>query len=112
MSCRSRMTHRAFIQRNGADKNIYGHKSPQGWAALSTTPCYAWTVTGDTKNAPEVSQDSTSYKAIMPLDTDITSDDRLEKVENRIEAELFGVLYIDAVLRRRDHFEIRMRDHE
>lgn len=106
------MTHRAFIQRNGAAKNKYGHRSPPDWQALSTTPCYWWAVTGDTKNAPEVSQDSTSSKAIMPLDTDITSDDRIEKVENRIGSELAGVLYIDAVLRRRDHFEIRMRDHE
>lgn len=103
---------RGFIQRNTASDDVSGHPGPANFTALSTTPCWTWTVNGDTLHRAEVSQDSTGYRAIMPLGTDITSDDKLEKVEDRSGAELFGVMYIDAVLRRRDHLEIRMRDHE
>lgn len=103
---------RGFIQRNSASDDDYGQPEPAVWDALSTTPCWTWTVNGDTLHRPEVSQDSTGYRAIMPLGTDITSDDRMGKVEDRAGSQLFGVMYIDAVLRRKDHLEIRMRDHE
>ena len=106
------MVMRAYIQRNSATANAYGHKSPASWTALSTTPAYVWVVTGDTRHGAELSADASRYRAIVPLGTDITSDDRAEKVTDRMAAELFGVLYIDAVLRRPDHLELRMRDHE
>ena len=113
MSCRTRLTMRAFIQRNTVTPDDgYGQPSPASWTALSTTACYAWVTTGDAKHNAEVSLDASRYRAILPAGTDVTSDDRLEKVEDRIGTEKFGVLYIDAILQRRDHLELRMRDHE
>ena len=114
MSCRTRLTMRAFIQRNSTPANDdgYGQPSPAVWDDLSTAPCYAWVTTGDVKHGEEVSLDASRYRAILPAGTDVTSDDRLEKVEDRIGTEKFGVLYIDAILQRRDHLELRMRDHE
>lgn len=102
----------AFIQRNSASADSYGHKRASTWGALSTTPCYAFTVAGDTFHRPEVSADETRYRALIPLGTDVTSDDRVQKVEDRAAVQLFGVMYIDAVLRRRDHLLLKMRDHE
>ena len=106
------MTMRAYFQRNSASANAYGHKSPQSWGTLSITPCYAWIVTGDTRHGEVVSADATRYRAIIPSGTAVTSDDRVQKIDDRAGGNLFGVLYIDAVLRRHDHLELRMRDHE
>jgi len=49
---------------------------------------------------------------LVSLATDVTSDDRVLKVENRAGTELFPTMYIDNVLRRPDHFELKLRDHE
>ena len=117
MSCRTRMTMRAFFQRNSAGADDYGQPAPQVWGAIPSaaapkTPCWTWVRSGDTRHRPEVSQDSTEHRMIIPLGTDVTSDDRVEKVQDRAGTELFPTMYIDAVLRRRDHLELRLRDHE
>ncbi len=103
---------RAFFQRNSAGVDAYKQPEPAVWGALSTTPCWTWVKTGDTRHRPEVSQDSTEHRMMIPLGTDVTSDDRVEKVEDRSGTELFPTVYIDAVLRRRDHLELKLRDHE
>ncbi len=112
MSCRAAMTYRGFIQRNTASDDVSGHPAPADFTALSTTPCYVWVMSGDTKHRPELSQDSSRYGGMFPSGTDVTSDDRLGKVQDRAGTQKFGVLYIDSVLERRDHLELRMRDHE
>jgi len=103
---------RAFAQRNIATRDAGGHLNVPVWGTLATIPCYAWVRRGDTYHGAELSVDATRYWAMIPLGTDITSDDRIEKIKNRAGGNLFGVLYIDAVLRRHDHLELRMRDHE
>lgn len=112
MSARSRMTMRAFAQRNVATRDAGGHLNVPDWETLATIPCYACAKRGDTFHKAELSADETRYGAIIPLGTDLTADDRILKIEDRAGAELFGVLYIDAVLPRRDHLELRLRDHE
>lgn len=106
------MTMRLYLQRNSAAANAYGHPSPQSWGALSTTPGYVWVNQADTQHAPERSVAATRYTGIVPKGTDVTEDDRVQKVEDRAAAQLFGVMAIDAVVRRRDHLELRMRGHE
>lgn len=112
MPARTRMTMRAFAERNSATRDDYGQKNVPVWDALATIPCYAWVRRGDTYHDAGLSVDATRYWAIIPLGTDLTSDDRIEKIEDRAGTELFPTLYIDAVLQRRDHLELRMRDHE
>ena len=67
----------------------------------------------DTRHGDEMSQVSARYRAIVPSGTDITEADRIQKVENRADTpeELFGTMYIDAVIRRNNHFELRLRGH-
>ena len=111
MSSRQRMTMRAYIQRSSASADSYGHTRPESFAALSTTPCWAWIVVENTNHGDAVSAIATRYRLIMPISTTVTENDRIEKVEDRAATELFGLMYIDAVIRRRDHLEIRCRAH-
>jgi len=113
MPARQRMTMRLYIQRNNAMANAYGHKSPQTWEALSTTAGYVWIEKEDTRHGNEMSQVSARYRAIVPSGTDVTEADRIQKVENRADTpeELFGTMYIDAVIRRNNHLELRLRGH-
>ena len=106
------MTMRAFAQRNSATRDAGGHLNVPVWEMLATIPCYVWAKRGDTFHKGELSADETRYGAIVPLGTDITSEDRFEKVHDRASTELFPTMYIDAVLPRKDHLELKMRDHE
>ena len=107
------MIHRLFLQRNAASANAYGHKSPQDWQSLSTVSGYVWVGSEDTRHGEELSQASARYRAVVPLGTDVTEKDRVLKVENRADSptELFGVMDIGAVIRRKNHTELRMRGH-
>lgn len=112
MGARSRMDMRLYAERNAATKDVLGHQGPPNWIGLGTFPARVWVVTGDTRHAEGLSVDASRYRAMVPLGTDITSVDRAVKVTNRRAVDLFGTLYIDAVLPRPDHLELRMRDHE
>lgn len=109
MSARQRMTMRVFLQRNSASANAYGEPSPPSWGALSTTPGYVWVDTEDTRHDPALTVVSAHYRGIVPITTDVTEKDRVQKVENRAASQLFGILDIDAVIRRKDHIELRLR---
>ncbi len=113
MPARTRMIHRIFLQRNAASANAYGHKSPQDWQSLATVSGYVWAISESTSNRNENSQASGRYQAIVPLGTDVTEKDQVEKVENRADSptELFGLMEIDGVIRRKNHIELRMRGH-
>ena len=112
MSCRTRMTMRAYAQRNSATRDAGGHLNVPVWGTLATIPCYAWVRLANAFHKAELSADETRYRAIIPKSTDLTTDDRIETIKDRAGAELFPTLYIDAVLQRRDHLELRLRDHE
>jgi len=114
MPARQRMIHRLYVQRNGASADAYGHKKPATWEALSTTPGYVWPVTESTAHDEEMTRVDGSYRAIVPAGTDVTEADRVQKVEDRADTptELFGTLYVDAVMRRRGHVMLRLRSHE
>jgi len=109
MSARQRMTMRVYLQRNSAAANDYGEPSPPSWAALSTAPGYVWVDTEDTRHEPGSTVVSGYYRGILPVTTDVTEKDRVLKVENRAASQLFGLMAIDAVIRRKDHLELRMR---
>ena len=113
MPARQRMSHRLYLQRNSASADAYGHARPPVWGALSTEPGYVWAVSEDTIHDASINIVSGRYRAMVALGTDVTERDRVEKVENRADTptELFGVLTIDAVIRRRNHIELRLRSH-
>lgn len=109
MSARQRMTMRLYLQRNSAAANAFGEPTPPTWGALSTTPGYVWVDAEDTRNNPAMTVVSSYYRAIVPITTSVLETDRVEKVQNRAGSQLFGLMDIDAVIRRKDHLEIRLR---
>ncbi len=111
MGSRSRMRHNIFFQRNSASIDAYGGQGSPIWDDLSITSGHVWAVKEDTIHGRTMSPVIGNYRAIVPLSTDVTENDRIEKVENRADSPtvLFGKMDIDAVIRRKDHFELRMR---
>ena len=103
------MTMRVYLQRNSAAANDYGEKTPASWGTLSTASGYVWVDSEDTRHEPGSTVVSGYYRALLPVATDVTEKDRVLKVENRNASQLFGVMSIEAVIRRRDHLELRLR---
>lgn len=113
MPARTRMIHRIFLERNAASADAYGQKKPQNWQTLATVSGYAWVMAEDTRHTEELSQASARYRAMVPTGTDVAEKDHVLKVQDRATSptELFGVMDIDAVIRRKNHTELRMRGH-
>ena len=114
MGARQRMTMRAYIERNDASANVYGHKSVPDWQSLSTTPCRVWSTRGDARHTPQVDMDAERFEGIMPIDTDVTSDDRLLKVTDREGSQLYGKMVIDSIApaNGRSHLQLALRRQE
>lgn len=111
MPSRTRMTMRAYIQRNTGSANAHGHPDVS-FTALSTTPCHAWVDTADTRHTNEKTVSGTRYRGLFPLGTDVTAADQIQKITDRRGTQKFPLMAIDAVIRRKDHLELRMRSQK
>lgn len=107
------MTMRAELLRrqSGGAKDGYGHRAAADYDDLATVPCYAW-VGAAKVAAPDlkiaVVEDR---RMIVPLDTDVTTDDRVKRVTDRRGNVIFsGVSAVDTIIRRPDHLEIALRE--
>jgi len=119
MRARQRMTMRATIERNMAVmEDNYGQPGPPDWQVLTeNVACYVWAGgTGigggrmtDSANERTVVVDGPG--AIFPTGTDIKDADRLSTVTDRRGVELFGMLYVDGTLYRRDHLAVGLREY-
>jgi len=107
------MTMRATLDRNAGSADAYGHKAVS-WSTFATVACYAWAGTGRarrTSHGDEMTVVTDSPGMIVPSGTDITEDDRVNVIKDRRGTTLFGTMYIDAVLKRSDHLEVRLREY-
>lgn len=116
MGARQRMTMRTTIERNEvAVDDDYGQPGPPDWQIIGVNvACYVWAGgTGGkrTSSGNERTVTVDTPGAIFPLSTDIDKEDRLDSVMDRQGVELFGELYIDSVLRRKDHIAVTLRDY-
>ena len=112
MGVRSRMTMRATIERNEAGTDAYGQPGPPDWKAIAVdVPCYAWSEGKRMRIGDEKTVVLDGPGMVLSLGTDVTEKDRIRSVSDRLDAELFDTMYIDAVARRRDHLELRLRDY-
>jgi len=114
MSARARMTMRVFLQRNYATKDPYGQPGPPEWQALEPVPCFAWAGSGKAKQTVHgdvITITTDQPGMIVPSGTDIVNTDRVEAVRDRRGEDLFGEMFVDAILHRKDHLEIGLRDH-
>lgn len=115
---RSRMTMRVTFERNfsqlparNTDVDGFGQKLSD-WSELCTVPCWAWagasggksTTVGDART---ITMDSPGM--IVPLHTDVTTQDRVQAVFDKAGMALFGIMGIDAVKPRLTHIELTLR---
>jgi len=110
MSVAQRMTMITTVQRNNAEIDEYNHPGPPKWETIGIdVMCYVWEKTAskmlDNGKLVVVSEPT----AIIPIGIDITEKDRLYNITDRRGNELFGTMYINAVIRRKDHLELRLR---
>jgi len=115
MGARQRMTMRALIERNYASKDPYGQPGPPDWQIIGIDiPCYAWHGTVAARRTVIGDQQTVMFGmpgAIFPFNTDISEKDRIRSITDRLGNELFSMMYIDAIQRRRDHLGVRLRDY-
>lgn len=110
MSARSRMTMRAFIERDG-ESDLDADRNPVApiFATLATAPCYAWTKV----RKEVVDGDKTivfdDLRMMVPLSQDVTEADQVLKIEDRSGTTLFpGPMRIESVQRMPTHQEVML----
>lgn len=113
------MTMRATIERNNGVTDPHGQKSVDWQSHLDGVMCRVWAGVTTTRSriAGRLIEDhrevvSDNPSGVFPLGTDITKRDRVVAVKDRVGSTLFDdVLYVDGVLRRRDHLAVRFRTY-
>jgi len=114
VSARQRMTMRATIERNAGTEDAYGNPRTDWQIVGIEVPCYVWAARGGGRRTRIGDQDQITLDlpgAIFPLATDVDHKDRLLTVVDRRGEELFAMMYVDAVLRRRDHLQVSLREY-
>jgi hypothetical protein len=110
IGARLSLTHRCMIERaaNTASLDEWGAPDPADWQPhLSDQPCRTWATAGR-----EAVTDTTTLvvaediRLILPVDADVTEQDRVVSVTSRSVTIQEGPLSIRAVLQRRDHLEL------
>jgi hypothetical protein len=112
VSTRIGLRHRCTIQRdaNAATDDGWGNPQAPDWQDNETNvPCR---LVVDAGREP-IDSDRTvvllDQRLLVPLDTDVTTDDRISSIQERGSAYVEGPLGIEAVLRRRTHLEVVLR---
>lgn len=109
-SARMMMTQRAFMERNSTvTTDAYGHPDAPVFLAEATIACYTYTKTR------REAVDGGKYalieelRCMMPIGTDITEDDRLSSVKDRLGAVIWaGPLRVDTIQHKMTHIELRL----
>ena len=112
MSARGRMTLRATLQRDTAHADEYGQPGPTDWQTTAHVACLTWQGGGRRSQQPARTVEADEHTMLVPSGTDVVSGDRVLEVYDRVGAVVReDPLYVDAVVRRRDHLEVRLREH-
>lgn len=112
---RASMTSRCVIERNarrGTGTDPYGNDPEPLWEALSVgTPCRYWFDGVRTVMDGDKATEVTTRKMTVPSGTDVTEDDRIRSVTDRLGNTLAdGPMRIDGVGHRRGHIVLTMVD--
>ncbi len=102
---RGQMTQRALVERATYTTDAYGQAVPTWATHIAAQACYYWepsaqvgTITG-ARNA-----DSYSHRLLVPLDTDITEEDRINGIADRRATVITArVFRITQLVRKREH---------
>lgn len=103
--------HRAVFQRDGATVDDWGDSTGPGWAThLTGIPCRAWTNGGQEPVTDDRTAVIEDRRISVPISTDVTEQDRVEKVTDTAGNTIFeGPMEIEAVLRHTDHLELLVK---
>jgi hypothetical protein len=105
------MTMRATLQRSDGTPDEYGQPRTD-WRTTAHVACWVWQGGGRRSQATPRIIEADDVGMIVPLGTDILSGDRVLEVYDRVGSLLYeNPLPVDAVVRRRDHLEVRLREH-
>lgn len=111
MPARSAMVHRALVERDMQEQtDAWNQTAAPDWRThLHDLACRVWYDNGDEIQDGAKVAAVNRMRAIVPLGTDISVEDRIAAVTDRLGAELFaGPLRITAVARRRDHLALSL----
>lgn len=106
------MTMRATLQRDSARDDDAGVPGAPDWQTTAHVCCLTWQGGGRKSQQTQRTLEADEHTMLVPLATDIVSGDRVLDVYDRrgtVVREL--PLYVDAVVRRRSHLEVRLREH-
>ena len=108
---RMQMTMRAFVERNGTvTSDVYGHPDTPSFSTHATIVCRVWSRSrrevNDTKKFALVEE----IRCAMPLDADVTEDDRIASIKDRLGVVIWsGPLRIDTIQQKHTHIEMDLR---
>ena len=111
MSARSRMTQRALVQRSVSPGNDdYGNPLPGTWSThIEALPIWLYASTEREAVSEETTAVVADLKAMVPLDADVTEQDRIAGITDRrgtvIEPATLG---IETVLYQRSHKQLSL----
>lgn len=110
---RSSMRHRCTIQRDanhGGGTDPYGGDAAASWAALHTSlACRYWFSAARTVIDGKLQTEIKTRMMLVPTGTDVTEDDRVLSVTDRLGNEIAdGPMRIDSVGRREGHIVLTM----
>ncbi len=113
MTARGRMTMRALVQRdNASGEDGFGMKLPRDWQThIASQACFLYTIRED-EIIDGVKHVVLGFeKLLMPLGTDITEDDRLLNIKDRLGVTLIAnVMRITSVARRHLFLELSVTE--
>ena len=106
MTARSRMTHRALVERGtspGVDD--YDNPQPAEWAThIAALPCFLYGSTEREAVTDERTAVVSDLKLMVPLSADVTEQDRINQIVDRRGTVIEpGTLHVEEVLYRRSH---------
>lgn len=112
---RNTMTHRCMIERDsthgGVGEDPYGNDAVPAWTdtTLTEVHCRFWHENTRTVFTGSEQLEVERRKLVVPVDTDVTEDDRIAEVRDRRGRLLAaGPMRIDSIGHRRDHLVLVM----
>lgn len=111
MSARQRMRQRATVERQmQVKRDDFGGRGTPDWREhLTELPCRIWQTSGREVTDGQKIVAVDDRRMIVPLDTDVTTRDRIATVTDRQGTELYaGPMRIESVARREDHLELML----
>jgi len=115
-SARAQMTQRATVQRNqGAGLDAYNHPVPATWANLypnstypAGMPCWYYSPRGLRVVTDQATHSKEPFNLMVPLGTDITDQDRVTKVTDRLGNVIFGLCQVTHVKPMRRYLDVEL----